>query len=120
MSAWDAISKQPFFKGGAVRIKKVEGLKVVAEQKMAGALEEVQKHGVKHPFAGDPPRRQHIADVIGLWSDGAMELEDILKKSRRWMLDGGEPEVADGTTVVNSILGGAISRLQPFVERLAS
>jgi len=119
--SWDPVSKQPRFKGGAVRIKKVEQVSVteVKEQQTTAikTVEETKPDATEVP-TDEPHRERHIE----LWLGATNESIKLFAKSCTTMFPQlvNDLEVVSGLKVLATIANQTLDVLAPFVEKYHS
>jgi ferredoxin-nitrate reductase len=119
LARWDTISKQPMFKGGAIKITKLPStdgeVKIHAKEQQSAAVESAaNKPGVIDIGIGQP-RRRGLERWLGELEQASLLLldifKDIISKSDR------DPDVQNGLRVLLRIADIMYSRIKPMADK---
>ena len=115
LSGWDSVSKQPFFKSGAVKMEKLDGVKIFARSKQSSAARHkedvlqatnVMEHVERHRF---------LEDFVGLLVEYNVTLlglyDGLIKQHSKQM------EVRAGLKVLQALAQQVKDKLAPFAEK---
>ena len=114
VTAWDPVSKQPCFKGGAVRVQRVDDVEIHSKEKQSAAIVRAE-HGTATQHADQQPGHRHVEDCLGLLvaSNSALQRvyqQLIAQHDKQAEIRSGLKELA--------VLAGAVERqLGPFLEK---
>ncbi|BGP48863.1 hypothetical protein JCM10450v2_004742 [Rhodotorula kratochvilovae] len=117
LSAWDFVSKQPTFKGGAVRIKKVEGVQI---HSVSGQCKAEQDRANAHKHDGDTEHKKeehhrHLMDIIGEYDAFSKAVLDKMLELAKTHSD--EMELRLGLKLHHKLCAEACDKFKPFVEK---
>jgi ferredoxin-nitrate reductase len=119
LARWDTISKQPMFKGGAIKITKLPStdgeVKIHAKEQQSAAVESAaNKPGVIDIGIGQP-RRRGLERWLGELEQASLLLldifKDIISKSDR------DPDVQNGLRVLLRIADIMYNRIKPMADK---
>ncbi|GAA6058407.1 hypothetical protein JCM3770_005207 [Rhodotorula araucariae] len=117
LSAWDFISKQPTFKGGAVRIKKVEGVQIHA---VSGQYKAEQDRANAHKQDGETEHKRedhhtHLMDIIGEYDAFSKAVLEKMLELAKTHAD--EMELRLGLKIHHKLCVEACEKMKPFVKK---
>ncbi|GAA5947777.1 hypothetical protein JCM3775_003872 [Rhodotorula graminis] len=117
LSAWDFVSKQPTFKGGAVRIKKVDGVQIHA---VSGQYKAEQDRASAHKGEGltehkKEDHHRHLEDAIGEYDVFSKAVLDKMLELAKTHAD--EMELRLGLKLHHKLCAQASERLQPVIDK---
>lgn len=114
--AWDPVSKQPLFKGGAVRIEKCTPGTAHVEEEQTAAIEQAAS---AKPEASDVResfnREQHIRE----WLDATQKSLKLFLKTCQTIIPKmtHDTEVLQGIQILCRIMDGSVETMEPFVRK---
>lgn len=109
ISGWDPISKQPYFKGGAVKLEKATP-NVMIHEKQSKAMEAASS---KKPTTQE--RHRHLDDVLCLFEANNGTLLDLYTRIRS--SPDMDTDIRSGLVVMIELATAVQTRFKPFVQQ---
>lgn len=113
---WDSVSKQPMFKGGAVRIEKVKSDKIEAPEQQTAMIKKVEsKHLNAKEVGDDHERQQHL----GLWLGATYESVELLITVYEDIIPSvvHDMEISNGLEIMRRITQETLKVLEPHCKK---
>jgi ferredoxin-nitrate reductase len=119
LARWDTISKQPMFKGGAIKITKLPStdgeVKIHAKEQQSAAVESAANKPEVIDIGIGQPRRRGLERWLGELEQASLLLldifKDIISKSDR------DPDVQNGLRVLLRIADIMYNRIKPMAGK---
>lgn len=114
--AWDPVSKQPMFKGGAIRIRKCDSNTVEIHQHQTAAIRRAEANKPSATEVGDSTKRKRH---IELWLGATEESIELLAKACTDLIPKltHDLEVLSGLRILHRIATGVLKQLQPCIDK---
>ena len=115
---WDSVSKQPLFKSGAVRVKKVNGVQVHAKERHTSFVEKKEQDRTQPgDYAGKNDKRARLLET---WMSNTITSFETLRDICDHVIpqvEGADFEISSGMQVMHGILTSCIDRAKPICEK---
>jgi len=116
INGWDFISKQPFFKSGAVKVEKADPNEISAPELQEEAIGRANaKKDLMDGLHAHGERKRHLSDMLALWDkhvEGLIELYARLAKKSF-----SNYEIERGLSILGEQLEHMVKRMQPIVDK---
>ena len=114
---WDPVSKQPIFKGGAIRITRCSDQDAIRTKQQQTAAEQHVEHSKPdaHEVQDDSPRERHLELWLGATEESIILFIKICKQLIPKLIH--DLEVVGGIQILQGIAQRAQEMLHPFVEK---
>ncbi|GAA5977989.1 hypothetical protein JCM11641_004350 [Rhodosporidiobolus odoratus] len=116
-SSWDFVSKQPTFKGGAVRIRKAEpGVEIYAISHQYKA-EQAKVEAIKNNGAHEQKKEEHhrhLEDLLGEWDVFSKAVLEKMEEMAKTHAD--HMEIRLGLKLHHRLCNEQAKKVQPFVD----
>ena len=115
VTSWDSVSKQPMFKGGAVQIRKANG--VVLPEHQTAAIDSASRKSTTNAAATETTTHRHLIDAVLSVHSG---ISQLLHLYDRLIVDYNfDQEVRNGLKTLNTLAVSCKDRLAPFFSQYA-
>lgn len=122
LESWDPISKQPTFKGGAVKIEKLPNdfgeVKIHVNENQTAAVQQVESckpNASQRSSNEEIQRTRRLELVLASFYQGITHLVEICQKMANTLTT--DKELHSGLHVMARLAKSIVARMEPFVEK---
>jgi len=116
LNGWDFVSKQPFFKAGAVKVEKADPAEIAAPELQNDAIDRANnKHDLMDGLNAHGTRKRHLSEMLALWEAHVKALVDLYQHlSEKNMKN---YEIERGLYILREQMQAALAKMEPIVEK---
>ncbi|BGP16913.1 hypothetical protein JCM10213_007358 [Rhodosporidiobolus nylandii] len=116
-SSWDFISKQPTFKGGAVRVRKSEPEVEIHSVSGQYKAEQAKKNAIKDGDAHEHDKDEHVVHLEAILGEWEVFSKAVLSKMQElWKKHADHMEIRLGLKLHHRLCKEQADKIQPFVD----